>query len=647
MSTNNLSQEEMNQPANEMDTDNIAPSNLQTSDIQADSTESETITPDTDVQEHHIETEAIADEGIDEDESLHTLEEYLTKDIRFLVTEYAHLSTSEILEGKKANIGTLGKAIVQKIIAEKELAASQVQDITETEETTEEVTPTPVKSEIEIEFSALQNAYRKRLKLEKEAIETFRKNNLEKKKALNNKLKSLSEGEDNNANYDLLKEIQAEWKAIGPVQKEEADDLYKTFHSLIDRCYDQLKISRELMLLDMQKNLDLKIELCVEAEKLIAEDSIKKSVDSLNRLHEQWKEIGPVVRDKKEEVWLRFKAASDRIYDKRKIFYNSLNDQREGNLNAKQAICEQVEELVKNKPTNHQEWTTMTQGILAFQEQWKEIGFAPKNVNNEIWSRFKAACDDFFTAKNLHYKSLRDDQSKNLNEKVQLCEKAEELATNEDWKSTANEFIKLQAEWKKVGPISKKHSDKLWHRFRAACDSFFNRKNEHFAGQDTNQEENLELKLKIIDEVENFQLTGNSSDDIDTLKALQQRWMEIGFVPIKQKKDLQERYRAAVNNHFDALKLNQLEKSKIKYQSRLETISHSDDGNKFLKKEHRELMVRISNIENDIALWENNKEFFSASKNADALRKEIDLKIAKAKEELVSLKEKLKILKTF
>ncbi len=489
--------------------------------------------------------------------------------------------------------------------------------------------------------------YMQRRQKEKESREQALVQNFNQKEKLLVQLQQLIEDEETKGitNIDALRLVQTQWKEIGPVAPAQRNEQWQRYHFLIDKFYDNLRINRELKELDLQKNLEGKIELCEKAEELLLEESIKKAVEVLNVLHEQWKQLGPVPREQKEAIWDRFKAASDKIYEKRKLYFNSLDTERAANLERKEALCVELETLLETAPKDHQGWVKQSEMVEKIQASWKTIGFAPKAQNTAIWRRFKQAADQFYTSKNLFYKHVRSEQLENLQAKEALCLQAEALMNSEDWKSTTDAIIQLQKEWKKIGAVNRKASDKIWNRFRAACDHFFERKNQHFSGQDARQEDNLKAKIELIEQIEQFVATGDQRADLEQLKAFQRSWTEIGFIPIKQKADINERYRKALNLHFDALKLSQTEKTRMNFQTKVENLKSGKDSDKALRKEQFQIQNRINALKNDILLWENNMGFFAASKNADLLKKEIEQKIAKARIELEQLHQKLLVLR--
>ncbi|MFN3528344.1 MAG: DUF349 domain-containing protein [Bacteroidia bacterium] len=505
----------------------------------------------------------------------------------------------------------------------------------------------PVPSPLHLLFLETNTKYNQRRAKERESREQGLLDNYRVKQQLLEELHQLIEDEETKGitDIDKLRTIQQQWKDTGPVPPAHRNEQWQKYHFLIDKFYDNLRINRELKELDLQKNLEGKIELCEKAEELLLENSIKLAIEQLNGLHEQWKALGPVPREQKESIWERFKAASDKVYDKRKSYFQQLDEERGINLEKKEALCVQLEQMLENSPKDHQGWSKLNEEIEKIQSIWKSIGFAPKAQNTTIWRRFKASVDKFYTDKNLFYRNVRTEQIDNMRAKEALCEQAESLMHSEDWKATTDAIIALQKAWKKIGPVNRKQSDKIWNRFRQACDHFFTSKNEHFGSQESRQEDNLKAKLELIESIEQFTGSGNQKDDLDALKDFQRKWMEIGFIPIKQKADVNERYRKALNAHFDSLKISQNEKTKLNFQNKIETLKSGKDSDKALRKEQFQIQTRISHLKNDILLWENNMGFFAQSKNADMLKKEIEQKIEKARNEIEQLNQKLLLLR--
>ncbi len=576
------------------------------------------------------------------EEEQHDEEAFANLTLEQLISLFVETSKEENLANIRTKMNVLRGMIEHHFEHERadKLAAFVAEDNKE-----EDFAPTP--NPLHLLFLETLSKYGHRRTKEKESREQALLTNFRAKEAMLEQLHQLIEDEETKGitDIDKLRSIQQLWKETGAVPPAHRNEQWQKYHFLIDKFYDNLRINRELKELDLSKNLVGKVELCEKAEELLLESSIKKAIETLNLLHEHWKQIGPVPREQKDSIWERFKAASDKVYDKRKNYFQTLDTERESNFIKKTALCEKVEALLETPAKEHQGWQKLSEQVEALQAEWKTIGFAPKATNSVVWRRFKQACDLFFTAKNLFYRTIRQEQIENLQAKEALCVQAESFMESEDWKATTETIIRLQKEWKKIGAVNRKASDKVWQRFRKACDLFFERKNQHFGGQDARHEENLKLKIALIEKIEAFVGSGNQKTDLDALKDFQREWLEIGFIPLKDKKDINDRYRNALNKHFDELKISVQEKTKLNFQQKLETIKSGKDGDRGLRKEQFQIQTRISHLTNDILLWQNNMEFFAKSKNADMLRKEIEQKIERARSEMAQLKEKLLLLR--
>lgn len=589
--------------------------------------------------EEHPEELPIEAEHHEEEE--HAAVDLSTLTFDELVARFEGLALQEKLSEVRGEINQL-KATIHQKIEEDKLAQKQAFY----EENESEVPFTFVPNAIQNRFfEALNNLTFRDTKEREEKDKEFLQNQKVKEELLN-ELRLIVSSEENQNSFQKLRDLQAKWKETGPVPASNAKDINQSYKALVDKFYDQVKIHKELMEMDFKRNLEFKTGLCEKAEELLLEESVRKAIDLLNHMHDQWKSTGPVPREHRVAIWERFKAASDKIYDKRRSHFNQLSDVKKQNYALKLELVEQVKAIDYSGAKSHSDWNKLSEAVLAVQAEWKKIGFAPKTLNEEVWAIFKTACDDFFNAKNNFYKQIRQDQNHNLNVKNDLCVQAEALMHSEDWKKTSEAFIQLQKAWKESGAVPKKHSDRLWNRFRAACDTFFNRKNEFFSGKDQNQAENLQKKQELIASIEAFEISEDPKSDIETLKDFQRQWLEIGFIPIKEKEATYKRYKEAIDSKFDALKLNAAEKTKLNYQSKIHNIRQSKDGANALRKEQNSLMNRINGLKNDILLWQNNMEFLSASKNADILKKEIEKKISAAQEELKMLNDKMKLLRT-
>ena len=477
-----------------------------------------------------------------------------------------------------------------------------------------------------------------------EDIEKQKTDNLTKKQGILDELKSIIASDESlKKTYDDFRALQDRWKEIGPVPASENSNLWNTYHFLVEQFFDKVRIGRELRDLDMKKNLESKIDLCEKAEELLDEKSMTKAFKALQKLHEDWKEVGPVPQEKKEEIWERFKAASDKINAIRREHYAKLQESQNANHEAKKALCEKAEELLNGEYTSVNAWQKKSEELSEIFGVWKTVGLASKKDNEEIWARFKAAMDAFFQKKKEFFASMKDKQTENLERKTQLCIEAEALMESTDWKNATEQLKKIQEEWKTIGPVPKRHTDKIWKRFRAACDTFFNRKNEHFSGRRTEEEANLAAKKALLEEIKAFQLGANRNENMDAIKAFQKRWIEIGYVPFRQKEAINKEYRELIDGLFDAMRRNQNEASTNEFREMMEGWKDDPNAGDRVRKEGSKLQLRIQKLREEIAVLENNIGFFSNSKNSELMRAEYEKKIKQAKEDLKVLEEKLKI----
>ncbi|MBK7029107.1 MAG: DUF349 domain-containing protein [Bacteroidales bacterium] len=498
---------------------------------------------------------------------------------------------------------------------------------------------------LEERFKAAFNIYKHNKFLHAELLEKEKVHNLEAKKQILDELKTLISSEETlKKTYDDFKVLQDKWKSIGMVPKNEAPGMWQNYHFLIEKFFDKVKINKELKDLDLRKNLEHKIELCEKAEELIIETSITKAFKRLQELHEEWKELGPVPQDKREEVWDRFKTASDKINERRHEFYGKIQEEQDANYGAKIVLCEQAEQLVSKEYSSIKQWQESTQQVNELLKMWKSIGQASPKLNNEVWLRFKGQLDNYFAIKKDFFGKLKEQQLHNYNLKVDLCAQAEALRQSTEWRNASRDLINLQEEWKKIGPVPRKHSDKIWKRFRAACDEFFQRKSEFFKTMQSAEGENLNIKLELIKKLENFEYTEDRQANLDTVKELQRVWMETGHVPIKEKDRLHAEYKTAVNKIYDKLKMEASEQRFSNYRNRFDNVKEQPDAHRIINKERNTLQSKIDELKEEILLWENNIGFFANSKQANVLKSEFEAKIAKAKEELAGMEAKKKFL---
>lgn len=500
--------------------------------------------------------------------------------------------------------------------------------------------------ELDIKFNEIFNIYKANKARYTEEQEKVKLENLKKKFHILEELKLLIGSEETlKKTYDEFKTLQERWKEVGMVPRTEINNLWQNYHFLVEKFFEKVKLNKELKDLDLRKNLEAKMALCEKTEELLLETSAIKSFKKLQKYHEEWKEIGPVPADKKDEIWERFKNTTDKINDRRRDHYALVEQDQEKNLETKTALCEQGEEILELKNETIKEWQDNTNKVNELLKIWKSIGPVPQKVNNDIWIRFKTSLDSFFANKKEFFDKLKEQQLHNYNLKVELCLQAEALQQNNDWKKTTNELIRLQGEWKKIGPVPKKHSDKIWKRFRAACDAFFHAKSAYFTNIQGHEEENLKKKTELIDRLKEFQFTEDKSANLDLLKNFQREWTEIGHIPMKDKDRLHNEFRGLISQHLDRLKISEVEMSTLNYQARFETMKNDPQSRRFIGREKELLMGKISKMKEDINLWENNIGFLAKSKNAIILKEEFEKKIDKAKSELKVMEAKLKILK--
>lgn len=504
---------------------------------------------------------------------------------------------------------------------------------------------TPYEDELTVRFNTVFEKYKEKKSKYNEEQEVLKLRNLDAKKQILEELKSLINADESlKKTYDRFKELQNQWKEIGVVPSGEVNNMWQSYHFLVEKFFDKVKISKELRDLDLKKNLEKKIELCEKAEELLLESSIIKSFKLLQKYHEEWKEIGPVPSDKRDEVWERFKNTTDKINERRREHYNRLSEDREKNLVTKTALCEKAEQMLSEEILTIKDWQEKTKEINEMFNIWKTIGPAPKKDNDEIWERFKTYLNTFFSNKKEFFSDLKEEQMQNYNLKLNLCSQAEALKESTDWKKTTNDLINLQKEWKNIGPVPRKYADKVWLRFRAACDEFFNRKSEFFGNLESSEKENLQKKLELIEQVEKYQFGADKVENLHILKDFQRKWMEIGHVPIKEKDKVHKSFREAINKHLDQLNISNFEMQSADFSNKVDTMLDSPNGNRMVRKEMNFLAIKISKMREDINLWENNIGFLAHSKTADLLKMEFEKKINKAKEELALMEAKYKYL---
>jgi hypothetical protein len=503
----------------------------------------------------------------------------------------------------------------------------------------------PPTDNMEPQIKELLKQYRDKKSLHNRDLEAQKIENLEAKQTIIEQIRELvNRNESVNKTFQEFRDLQLKWRNIGPVPQANLNDLWETYHHHVQNFYDYVKINKELKDLDLKRNLEEKILLCEKAEELLLEPLILNAFKKLQKLHNQWREIGPVQNEHRTEIWERFKEVTTAINKKHQEHFEGLREEQKSNLEAKKALCESAEELSAKVINSAKEWNKASKEMIELQKVWKTIGFAPKKDNNKIYERFRAACDAFFNSKREYYQDAREEQGTNLQLKTELCIQAEALKDSTEWKKTSEELINLQKRWKEIGPVPRKYSDEVWKRFRATCDHFFANKSKHFANVDSKYEVNLKAKEELIAQIQAFKVTEDMEESLNKLKEFQRQWAEIGFVPLKKKDELQKNYREAINKHFEGLKIDNSKKNILKFRSKIDSIQGNPRGENKIRFERDKLFNQLKQLEGDITLWENNIGFFAKSKNAEQLIKDVERKVEKAKAEMKVLEEKIRMI---
>ncbi len=499
---------------------------------------------------------------------------------------------------------------------------------------------TPSTDECENRLKELFKLYREKRDHFISNLEEEKQHNLEVKLHIIEELKELVNSDETlNHTFTKFRELQQRWKETGIVPQQRVKDVWETYNLHVENFYNFIKINKELRDLDLKKNYEQKVALCEAAEALVEEPSVVEAFHKLQKLHDEWRETGPVAMEHKESLWERFKEASSRINKAHQEHFETLKQEQLKNLELKTSLCEQTEELTQQPLTSRKEWTRANERLLELQKVWKSIGFAPKKENTRIYERFRNACDRFFEAKRDFYASVKEEMEHNLQLKQELCEAAEALQMSEDWKKTTEELMALQARWKEVGTVTRRHSDAVWKRFRKACDTFFERKAKHFSEQGNNYEQNLEKKLALIEEMASADVKAGG---YEVIREFQRRWSEIGFVPIKRKEELQKQYKQAVDKLFAELRSGERDRSMNRFREKVSNLK--EGGQRRLQSERERLYNKVRQLEQEIQLLENNIGFFANSKNAEALIAGVREKIENAKAEMASTIEKVKLI---
>lgn len=469
--------------------------------------------------------------------------------------------------------------------------------------------------------------------------EAEREGNLQKKLDIIERLKVIIEGAIDSNAYNEVKQLQQEWKLIGNVPPGRVNELWKNYQLYMEKFYDLLKLNNEFREYDFKKNLEIKTRLCEEAEELATEKDVVSAFRKLQKLHLDYRETGPVARELREQLWVRFKNASTEVNRRHQAHFEALKEAELNNLDQKTVICEIVEGVEFDKLTSFATWEEKTKEILALQAKWKTIGYAPQKMNVKIFERFRTACDTFFSRKTEYFKQLKENMTKNLEQKKALCEQAEALKDSTDWKETADKLTKLQKQWKTIGAVPHKYSDVVWKRFIAACDYFFEQKGKATSSQRTEEMENLEKKRDIISRLKDVNVGETGGDAGKMVRSLVQEWNAVGHVPYKEKDKLYKEYRTLVDALFDKLNLSASQKRLNNFRSNLSNAGNS------LSRERERLVRAYENMKSEIQTYENNIGFLSsASKKGNSLVAEMNRKVEKLKNELQLILDKIKVI---
>ncbi|MCI6146996.1 MAG: DUF349 domain-containing protein [Bacteroidales bacterium] len=506
----------------------------------------------------------------------------------------------------------------------------------------EEAAFAPAADELEEQFKSLYSEIKEKRAAYNAAQDALKAENLAKKREIISKINEIAEDADNvNRQYSTVQQLQQDFKAIGEVPSENDTEVWKSYQVAVERFYDLLKMNKELRDYDFKKNLEQKQALCAEAEALDEEADIVDAFKKLQQLHTSWREIGPVSKEIREELWTRFKNASAVINKKYQSFFEERKANEKKNAEGKEALCVKIEAISTDNLKTYAAWDEATKAIIGLQEEWKKLGFASRKVNTELFARFRKSCDEFFAKKAEFFKRMKDELAANLAKKIELCEKAEALKDSTEWKKTTDALIALQKEWKTVGPVVKKHSDAVWKRFIAACDAFFEEKKKQNVNVHSVEHENLKQKKDIIAQINSILENKETEDAPNKVRELMKKWQEVGHVPYKEKDKVYAEYKAAIDKAFEQL---DMKAKKARMANFANSINQMSDTGKVYHE--RERLVRAYEMKSqELKTYENNLGFFNAqSKSGNSLVKEMERKIANIKEEIAMLEQKIKLI---
>lgn len=551
------------------------------------------------------------------------------------------LLLSQEIEESKEEVEQIKQVFYRKVKAELEENKRKF-----LEEGGAEIDFKPEKDELDEQMKELLAEYKSRKSAHTAKLEAERENNLLQKQHILERMKVLVDSNDDvSTHVNEFRELQKKWKAIGQVPQSQLNELWKLYSSYQDSFWDLIKINNELREYDFRKNLEIKQQLCETAEKLAEEEDVISAFHQLQKLHEEWHETGPVSREFREDIWNRFKAASSVINKKHQGHFESIRKLEDDNLELKQSLCEKLESLDFSTFTSYKAWDDATKTVIALQEEWRTIGFAPRKMNHRIFDRYRSACDKFFNAKAEFYKASKSVLNDNLDKKRQLCEQAEALKDNTDWKSTSDKLIQLQKEWKTVGPVAKKYSDELWKRFIGACDYFFEQKQKNTSDVRSVESENLAKKKELIAQIQALDTVSDkeASEILIQLREYIATFNEVGHVPFRDKDKVYKEYRTAVDKMFEKLNVDANQRRLDNFRSNLKDMTTK--GENKLIREREKLVRAYEHLKSEIATYENNIGFLTVnSKKGSGLIREMERKIEALKEEANLIEQKISLI---
>jgi hypothetical protein len=616
------------------------------------------ITPDIteSVKDAAPEVEAVAETAEEPEEPTEAAEknksEDDTEETEAPVAKHASLTKGEIIENLK-NLASQSELLSRAEVEDLKQAYYKLRSASvEAEKTAflkagndvEAFTPTPDPSEDVVKI--FLNEIKEKRASNAIAEERLKEGNYNKKLQIIDSIKSLTESSDDfNKLYKEFKDLQQQWNDIALIPQAKVKELWKSYQIYTEKFYDLIKINNEFRDYDFKKNLELKTSIIEAVEKLMDDADAVSAFHQLQNFHQQWREIGPVARELREDTWTRFKDASTAINKKYQTHFESLKGKEEENLAEKTAICETLKTIDYSTLNSFKNWDEKSKEVVDFQAKWKTIGFVPKKVNTQIFEEFRALCDTFFERKSEFFRGVRDEMDINLEKKRSLCEQAKMLKDSTEWKSTADKLIGIQKEWKTIGPVPRKYSDAIWKEFVTACDYFFEQKKKNESSQKGEELENLTAKKEIIEKINNIDQSLEASEAIAQVRALADEFHKIGFVPFKEKDKVYKEFHQAIDAHYDRLKVDKTERRFETFKSNMKDMSKQDNPKRILYKERDHLMHQYNKVKTDLQTYENNMNFLSvSSKGGGGLLKDITYKIENLKNEMDLLVKKIEAI---